>query len=169
MEAESALQVFAEVSVALAGFTGVVAVFHDRGGRQWRSLDLLRFRIMLGTSIATLLLSLLPFGLHQLGFAPRVIWGVCSGAFALYLGSVSVLDLRQGRRTGAFKEPGFNPWIPRVLAVLVSSAVLLQILNLLGLGFRHESGPFLLGLLLLIVVCASMFVLLLSFVGRTRA
>ena len=168
MEGESTLQVFAEVGVALTGFTGVVAVFGNRAQGGWKPIDLLRFRIMLGSSIATLLLALLPLALQQLGLPLRMLWGLSSGAFVLYQGTVIVLDIRQARRIGAFQDPTYNPWIRRFIGVTASTILVLQLLNVLGVGFEREPGPYLLGLFLLVSLCAFSFVMLLSFVGRTE-
>jgi len=52
MQEEAALAIVAEVPVALAGFTGVVAAFGSHGRSTWSPIDLMRFRIMLGTSLA---------------------------------------------------------------------------------------------------------------------
>lgn len=166
MEGESALQVFAEVSVALAGFTGVVAVFRERGPTAWTPVDFLRFRVMLGTSLAALLLSLLPFGLHGLGLGASAMWATCSGAFALYLVVVLPLDFRRARRMGVGREADFNPWVPAIGGVLGASALVIQVLNVVGIGFERQAGPFLVGLVLLIGICALMFALMLGIFGR---
>ena len=165
MEGEAALQILAEVSVALAGFTGVVGAFGDRRS-SWTPFEFLRFRVMLGTSLATLLLSLLPFALYHLHLAPGVIWILCSAAYAAYLVTIFPLDVRRGRALGLFEHPDYRAWVPLVLGGSVAVAVALQVLNVAGVGFHREPGPFILGLFLLVVICAFMFVRLLAFVGR---
>ncbi len=166
MEAESALQIIAEVAVGLAGFSGVVAAFHRRSDDAWGPIDVMRFRIMLGTSLTALLLSLLPFALHHIGLSSTTTWATCSAAFALYIAIVVPLDVRRGARIGSAGDPEFRQSIAIVIGSLLAGVFLLQVLNVLEIGFNREVGPFVFGLVVLVGVCAFMFLRLLSFVGR---
>ena len=79
------LQTLAEVSVALAGFSGVVTVFGRRHTGEWDSADRLHLSFMLETSFAVLFLSLLPFALLAVELSPRSTWTIMSGVLAAFL------------------------------------------------------------------------------------
>jgi len=89
VKAAEALAVLAEVSVAFAGFSGIVTAFRRHNPGDWSQLDRFRFRFMVEFSLATLALSLFPFFLSELGLPESRVWSVSSlllggGAF-LYL------------------------------------------------------------------------------------
>ncbi len=77
MEEANALFVVAEVSVGLAGFTGVVAAFQGRGG--WHPFDILRVVSLLWISFSALFVALLPIGLHAAGISESSVWRISSG------------------------------------------------------------------------------------------
>lgn len=83
MEAAEALSVLAEVSVAFAGFSGIVTVFRRRNPGDWSRLDRYRFRFMVEFSLATLTLSLAPFFVSELGLSGRALWRACSVLLAV--------------------------------------------------------------------------------------
>jgi hypothetical protein len=168
LEGESILQTMAEVSVALAGFTGVVAAFGQRRER-WTLADTIRFQGMLGTSLTVLVFSILPFAIHNLGAKATATWAISSGLLAGLLVIVMPVETRRMRKAIAQRDSQFRMW-PVVLAFcLASVAIITQVLNALGIGFQHAFGPFFLGLVCLLLLCALMFIRLLSFVGQQDA
>lgn len=98
MQTTDALSVLAEVSVAFAGFAGIVTAFRRRTPDQWNALDRFRFRFMVEFSLVTLLLSLLPFFVLAFDVAEATVWQLCSvplaaGALAYLLRSA--LEVRR--------------------------------------------------------------------------
>ena len=89
MKAAEALSALAEVSVAFAGFSGIVAAFRRHNPGEWSPLDRFRFRFMVEFSLATLALSLVPFFLSELGLPESRVWSLSSlilgGGALLYL------------------------------------------------------------------------------------
>lgn len=143
MKAAEALSVLAEVSVAFAGFSGIVTVFRRRSPGDWSALDRFRFRFMVEFSLATLFLSLAPFFVSELGLPEDGVWTLCSvllaGGGAAYLTRASL----RLRRLLAEGEP-----VSRGVAVLtfaVGAAVTLSALaNAAGL-FPQPAGVYLAG------------------------
>jgi len=158
----------AEVSVALAGFTGVVAAFGHRRG-QWSSADTMRFRVMLGTSLSGLVFSILPFAFHHMGTESAATWAISSGLLASYFVIMTLVDTHRIRQVVAQRDSHFRMW-PGVLSFcLAGVAVVTQVLNALDIGFHRAFGPYFLGLCCLLLLCALMFIRLLSFVGQQFA
>ena len=168
MEGESILQTTAEVSVALAGFTGVIAAFGQRGGR-WTIINTLRFQVMLNASLAALFFSILPVAVHHMGAAPNITWAMSSGLLALYFVIMPSVDYRRARRIDALQGDQFRMWLFVVTCCVVVVAIVTQGMNALDIGFHRAFGPYLLGLCCVLLVCAFMFVRLLSFVGQQVA
>ena len=168
MEGASILQTMAEVSVALAGFTGVVAAFGQRRGH-WAAIDTLRFRVMLLTSLAALVFSILPFAIHHMGAEPTTTWAISSGLLASYFVIIALVDSRRLRQGGVPKDPQFRAWSLALTYSFAGVALVTQVLNALGMGFHRAFGPYFLGLCCLLLICVLMFIRLLSFVGQQFA
>lgn len=126
------MQTLAEVSIAFAGFSGVVGVFG--GGSALSDAErTLRVRMMITASLAAFFSSLLPLVLGQFGFAFELVWFLCCVAFAGFFifNSVAVY-----RRTGALASVGdySRPWFAPIiyginafmsLALMLAAATLL--------------------------------------------
>jgi hypothetical protein len=96
VKAAQALSALAEVSVAFAGFSGIVTAFRRRDPGVWSKLDRFRFRFMVEFSLATLALSLFPFFVSELGLSESMVWSLSSlllggGAFFYVIRSVARL------------------------------------------------------------------------------
>jgi len=168
VEGESILQTIAEISVAFAGFTGVVAAFGRGGAAPWTAGDRLRFRVMLGTSLAALSFAILPLIFYYLGVRGASVWSLSSFLLGIYLLGSAVFDVRvfqRGRVDRAASDPP-SPVVATVVAVLSIGMTLVQFLNALGILFQRTFGAYLLGLSVLLALSSLMFVRLLSFVGR---
>ena len=144
MEAQNVFLTIAEVSVAFAGFSGVVGIFGRRSPGKWRSGEILRFWQMIEVSLSALIFSLLPFVFHYIGLSDAATWAACSGLLAVVS---SVQMARAGFRT--VKAAGTDPsiklgfTIPLLLIGVV--IVLFQVGNALGIVFNRELAPYLIG------------------------
>ncbi len=81
------LQTFAEVGVAIAGFTGVVFFLGNRVDGEWSRAERLQFRILVDSSVGVVLFALLPVVLESRLSASAAwrssagllgVWGVAS-------------------------------------------------------------------------------------------
>jgi branched-subunit amino acid transport protein AzlD len=169
MKGSDVLIVIAEVSVAFAGFAGIVAVFRQRDLVEWAPLDAARFRFMVECSLMTVLFALLPFVFHHLGASPTATWSACSGLMAAAVaGLLTIASLRMRRVRS--QTPGFNAALMRCMQAVSLLTIALLVLNALRIGFTAEFGPYLAALAWLLVASGINFFRLLLFgVGGNRS
>ena len=82
MNEADTLQTFAEVGVALTGFTGVVVVFGRRAHGDWSPVELANLYDLLWASLNVVFFAFLPLVMVSIMTADAM-WRVVSGAFAL--------------------------------------------------------------------------------------
>lgn len=159
MQAAEALAVLAEVSVAFAGFSGIVTAFRRRDLGEWSRLERFRFRFMVEFSLATLALSLLPLFLAELGLSESHVWSASSVVLGVGALSYLIRSALRVRRLVADGEP-----VSRGLAgisILVGVAITASALvNATGF-FSHPSGVYLAGVGGCLFVSSAMFAQLL--------
>lgn len=167
MQSADLLQTVAEVSIAFAGFTSVVAVLGRRATGEWAEIDRFRLSVMLSTSLAALLFALLPLVLAGLRVPERLSWGLASAILAAY-----VIFLGTSARRGIQRLPPQDQsqivrpalWATWSLAAAVAACLLL---NTTGMFFHREPGPYLLGLYFLLALSAFQFTRLLLVIRRS--
>ncbi len=137
----------AEVSVAFAGFSGVVAVFGRRDPGRWPLTDRYRFYSLVETSLVAAFLSLVPFGCAAVGLSPEVVWGLASILTVVYMAASYVIHISVYRSLPTDARSG-AAWAD-VYAMAVVDVVIVG-LNLYNLTVLSEAGPFLLSLILLV-------------------
>jgi hypothetical protein len=151
------LLTLAEISVAFAGFSSVVAIFQQTASPDGDAFDLFRFWVMLEFSLAALFFSLLPLLLHFLGLSDAAVWSVSGAALIAFLVGHGVFTRRLIRRG----QPQVVASLTRGLSisggVVFLTIVVSQALNLAGVLGR-SFGPYLLGLLLLLLGAGVNFV-----------
>lgn len=157
MTGEHALLLIAEISVGLAGFSGIVLVLARRQAISW---DAWRTLSLLGYSFGALLLSLLPLALSFSGVSEPHVWRLASGAMALHGTAISVAMVRLLRNLDASQLPYYRPVaLTQSLGTVLNTVV--QLLNLLAFILPGTLAPFFWGLLWLILGAAVQFVLIL--------
>jgi hypothetical protein len=162
MKGSDVLIVIAEVSVAFAGFAGIVAVFRQRDLVEWAPLDAARFRFMVECSLMTVLFALLPFVFHHLGTSPTVTWSACSGLMVTAVAGLLVIASFRMRRLRSHPR-GPNLALMRFVQAGSLLALALLVLNALSIGFTAEFGPYLAALAWLLVASGINFFRLLLF------
>ena len=85
MSGNDILLTLAQISLGLAGFTGIVVAFRQRGVGSWPEFEQVRFKYMLELAVYSILFELLPFLVFNLGVNERLTWAICSGLLALWL------------------------------------------------------------------------------------
>ncbi len=159
MEHADTLLTLAEVSIAFAGFTSVVVIFRRREAG-WLPSDAFRFQAMLVVSLSCLLFSVLPVVLHSYGVREDALWGGTSAAMALALAGGLVASRPFLRELA--ERPDWSSNLSRILSFGQVIVLTLLVLNAVSLGFRREPGPYLTGLLWMLLLCSNYFVRLVA-------
>ncbi len=151
MSAESFLSSAIEISVALAGFAGIVAAIRNRDITHWGENEQLLLRMLLTASGVAVCFALLPAVLHEAGLPESVVWR--AGSIVLIFWTIAVAV----RRSQQLRNVGSAPSMPLALPASTATSFLFQILNI----YLGTSWPYLLGVLGIIVNGFIFFLLLL--------
>jgi hypothetical protein len=156
VEASDTLLTLAEVSLGLAGFAGIVVVF-GRGSGVLPPADSLRLAALVGASLGTLFLSLIPIALGFVGVPERDLWRWSSAIMIFVALPAHAFGLLRIRR---FAAEIFEV-TPIYLIAIGFSALLANLVaqtcNVLGIGSLPSFGVYLFGLLLYLLFAAIQF------------
>jgi hypothetical protein len=155
---EDALFSIAEISIGLAGFSGLVAAFVQQSAHSWRADQKTRIVLLIVLSFGVIVAALLPYGLSGVSDSPRLVWGVPLLAFSTLCIGLLIYWIRVSRRHS------FKLLFPLVSIPVLGIATSLQVLAFLsGLGWIMPYSPTLLvlGFLAVLVFGANMFLALL--------
>ena len=141
MQEASALFIVAEVSIGLAGFSGVVAALHGRD--DWHPLDVWRVVNLLLISFGTLVLALVPVALHSFGISGSPLWRISSG-----IGVASGIVIAVVSERYRPDPVPIQPWFWAIPVVIMA----VQLLNSLAVIIPGIFGAFFTGLLLALVI-----------------
>jgi len=97
MSIPDSLQTIAEISIAFAGFTGLVVALRKNDG-PLTTVQKYRLQILLSLAFGAMFLSLLPDLLDNFGVAPGRIWIASNATLAAYSGIFLFWWLRSSRR-----------------------------------------------------------------------
>lgn len=145
MSGGDVLLTLGEVAIAVAGFASVVAIFGRRSST-WAPSEAFRVINLVVTASAAALFSFLPFVLRELGSSDGWVWGLSSATLALFIVCQLAWYVTAGRRITRSEPGSLRVWLAVVSTCTAIVALLLQLLNISGLVFSHEFGPFLAGL-----------------------
>lgn len=127
MEGADFLLTIAEISLAFVGFSAIIAVFRQAGGRTWSEFERLLIRAMIELGFAALFFALVPQILAYLGFPDPWVWGLSSASLGFFmLGYHANYLIRRHRVGGAAASP-VRPTVlfTRITIGLLIGAVLL--------------------------------------------
>jgi hypothetical protein len=161
LQGEEILQTIAEVSVAFAGFTGVVVAFGRRPQPGVSTVNAHAFKAMLASSLQALLFSVLPFLFAASGLSEPRLWRVASAFMLLGLLAGAAVDVYFARRTDPVEWTRFDRAFQVLIPLFGLAAVIGQLINLFG-GVEHPFAPYLGGLLFFLFFSSVMFVRLLT-------
>ena len=167
MDHRDILLTLAEISVACAGFSGVVAVFGRRDPGTWSFADRVRFFFLVHASLSSLLLCIVPFGLIALNVAEASVWRSLSALFVLNIIVVGFLFVRRFLAASSSERAEFTLIVFPVFFAILAAVLVLNIYNVaVGATF----GPFLVALIFLLVYSSFLFArMLVSAFGAGRA
>jgi hypothetical protein len=150
----------AQIGVAIAGFSGIVAVVGARSAGQWRPDDRLRLAFLLVCSLTVVFFSLLPFAMTALHLPDTVLWRSTSGLLAVWLVLANILAFRSMARARHEFQSDSRPWLKTVTRAGDTASVIVLTYNVVWMA---EAGLFILVLLWLLLQSVVMFVELLGF------
>lgn len=158
MTPQDALFSIAEISIGLAGFSGLVAAFVQHAGQTWRADQKTRIVLLIVLSFGMIVSALAPYALSGVSTSSALVWGVPMVAFSVLCLGLLVYWVVVSRRRA------FKLLFPVISVPILSVATALQVLALLsGLGWILPYSPavFVLGLLSVLVFGANIFLALL--------
>lgn len=148
----------AELAIGIAGFSAVVGTFAHRGDLQTRDVD--RFRILVTSAGAAVILSFLPSLLSGLGLSEAALWRAASGLMVVAgLGGmipflIRVLTERRNLDQGIKVSTGV------VVAIVAPSVanIFIQAGNALTTFWTPSGAPYLFGVLVWLWSAGAMFI-----------
>jgi len=160
LDTQSILTTVAEVSIALAGFTGVVAVLGNRRNHDWSPEERLQLRTLVETSLTAMFASFVPAVLFLALDSEPAVWRSAN----LFLGALHLANLVAFLRRTTDAKPTASQ---RGLLVIGIAMILAHFLTATGL-IPWYVLIFLVGLLQQVFIAALNFVLLLFPVNNSR-
>src|SRR5579863_474852 len=109
----------AQIAVALAGFSGLIAAIRTASPEGWHARDIWSLSWMLGASIGALLLALLPLWFALFGWSHDFTYRISSVVAFLYIGTFVSIMVWAGRR---LSRRGYAPrvrYFPTAIVVLL--------------------------------------------------
>ena len=158
METTDLLLVGAEVSVAFAGFAGVIATFQFRDGRGVKRGDVVGLTMIVQISLGCALLTVIPILLSIIGIDDGTLWATCS-AFGAIWGAYNMYFVDRGMR-GAVTRTSLRKLFG-IFQGVFGLLVISLILNAVNIFFHREPGPYLVGIILCLSLVGYMFTRLL--------
>lgn len=154
MESTDLLLVGAEISVAFAGFAGIIATFQFSEAKRVKRGDVVGLTMIVQMSLNCALLSALPLLLSTFKLEATTIWTICS----LYGGTYTVYSMQSIYRNmrGATRKRSLRLLFNSFQTVFASVAVV-QFLNASNLIFHREPGPYIAGIVIGLGLVGYMF------------
>ena len=148
------------IATAISGFSGVVAAFSGRADGKWLPAERFRTTNMLVLSLGACLLSFVPLTEELLHIPDQILWIVASVFLLAFCSFYFVRTVLLLRRPTLSRRGVLVEWVRVVYFVCLSLAIILQILNVAGVLVERGPGPFIAGLVLMLIPAGLMFVFL---------
>lgn len=147
----------AQISLAIAGFAGIVATYRNESVHAWGEVERLWLRLLLFNSILPFTFSLAGIFLIATGPRPVTGWRWLSGFAAICLLPYAVMIIRRLRRftPGALKAAGSGSFVSSALVAILFAVFLLQVWNA---AVESAFWPFFGAILALIIGAVFQFV-----------
>ena len=158
METTDLLLVGIEVSVAFAGFAGIIATFQFDREKQVKRGDVIGLAMIVHLSLSCAFCSSLPLLLSTFNIDATTIWAVCSAYAAVYTVYV-MLSINRNLR-GAVNKMSVRLLFGSFYAG-GGCVVLVLLLNTVDLVFHREPGPYMAGIAFALGLVGYMFARLL--------
>jgi peptidoglycan/LPS O-acetylase OafA/YrhL len=159
MTPEDSLFSIAEISIGLAGFSGLVAAFVQHPGQSWRADQKARIVLLVALSFGMIIAALAPYALSGISTSPALVWGAPMVTFSTLC--IALLT----HWVVVARKRDFKLQFPLISIPTIAAAAALQILAFLsgwGWIFPYSPAVFVLGLLSVLVFGAIVFLALLD-------
>jgi len=153
MEVFDILLVCIEVSIALAGFAGVIATFQINNVTRIRRGAVAALSVVVQYSLLAALACVIPLLLHTFGVQGETLWVICSGVGAILVASMAY---SASSMKGAITKTS-SRLLYLLLQGLGALVVLANILNAFDLAFHRGPGPLVAGIVYALSVAGIMF------------
>lgn len=167
---EQVLDTFANVSMTLAGFSGVAVLFRLRGAHSWSPTELRVLWLLIGDSFLIVFFSLLPFPLALANWSHDAIWGLCSALLGSWFIVGDLLALRGERRDRLAQQlitvPVITPILYGVYVVALAMSLALW-LSAWDVLVPRGQAAYVLGLIALLAFAAVEFLFFIGLMSRT--
>ena len=156
MDIPQSLQTIAEISIAFAGFSGLIVAFRRHRG-PLTPVERFRLQILLALAFAAMLLAFLPELLAEAGIAAPRVWvassAVLGGWALLFVGWWTLRSRRISRQV-----PEIFDWFAFArMAAGHALIITLQLLVVLGVVREHAPAAYLAGLIWFLLHAAHQF------------
>jgi len=156
MHGSDVLQTMAQIAVAFAGFSGIVAAFNQQGDR-WGAADRMRVRSLIVASLAAMFFALLPSGLDVTELAERSIWRTSSAALGLFMVVGQAGGLWMMARMPSEERAQF----PRIIAIIVIGGTFMngaaQLMNAAAWPYETQGAVYIFGVLYQLLLAGALF------------
>ena len=154
MDVIDLLLVGIEVSVAFAGFAGIIATFQFRGDAVVKRGDIVGLSMIVQSSLTCAACCVLPLVLFIFETGEAMVWTICSGVGAVSVANSSYRIDRNMR--GAVRRLSLRIFFGS-LQGLFALVVLAQVLNAADIVFHREPGPYIVGIVMGLGLVGYMF------------
>ena len=155
LEADT-LFIFAELAVALAGFSAIIGILGSRPGTSDVRVDGLRLQVMLETSLFVAASALVPVLLDHFGIASHTMWRISSAMFLMVQIPMEFVSIRRSKKMPDMILSKLNVnsvnWCLSIAADLIALGVLLDLVG------AHASACYELAVFSLLTMSGLLFI-----------
>jgi hypothetical protein len=157
----------AEIAVALAGFSGLIVAIRATGPSGWHPRDIWSLSWMMGASVGTMFLALLPLWLAGLDFAPADAYRASAVVASVYCSVFLVLMTLIGRVLSLRGYRRRIPFFPTAMVTLLGLALAAAGTTAAGLvPASRLHGVYTGGLIALLLISSLALALFLTLLAR---
>ena len=139
MDYSDQLLTFAEISIALAGFAGIIATFQFKKEEHISRGRVLDLSMIVNISLLCAFMSVFPLALLNFGITERAVWAFCSSVAGILWLGVILFILRNMNADNVAKPLRI---LFAFLFIYSSSTAVILFLNAFGIIFNQEFGPY---------------------------
>jgi hypothetical protein len=150
----------ASVATAISGFSGVVAVFGGRADGKWSPGERFRTTNMLILSLGACLLSFVPLTEELFQIPEPTLWMIASLFLGVFCAFYSLYTIIMLRKLQLLRSRVLVRWVLVIYFTCLTLAIVLQALNVAEIFSARGPGPFVGGLVLMLIPAGLQFALL---------